>query len=323
MLPERGSDDREAFEEFKTRLHDSGVFSAGENTFWHLRLDARDPVFVLEEFETRLNCLLGQFNYGFLLGRPIPLESREFGRPRRFRGGLHVLRYPPCILMESEGEYLGYHPYPDRYTRYEIQSHGETGVGSHVREISAAIGDAPRDSRTGSDELTSAKEAIATAFRVYQLAVTAEGSAQRFLNWWQALETLTLTDDESSSRRSLERARTFPPVAETHLSGSEISRLADLRNRLVHRGQPSVVLSSDQNHLKQSFEAVVAGIVPLVGEYSLAELQTLLDYGSKATGQIEQAIEEHERTIVNSQDEITEAREQQDRLRTVLDWLED
>jgi len=234
------------FKEKEKHLHDylcqiPNLLEDENNTYWKINIESIDDWYAMDEVEKILEILLGKINFTLNYGR-VQLFRALF-----FKRRLSEIRKPFIYIIFKNNRY------ETCYFNIETEIRKYVGIhGSKKKQFDEGFTtfSALKTSNTMDNILL-------RALRSYQLGMVERSLEDSFLHFWRALETLTLKEIQENSQIVLNRALSISQVKHTKLIERMIPKMADKRNKLVHKGLETVITFEDQNFIKSMVENLI------------------------------------------------------------------
>lgn len=224
------------------RIERSPYEFSEDGTYWQTCVSGLDPDFAIERTRHILRTLLAVINYLHFRRQITHLEVPTSNPwPERWSNIV-----PPFAMFVFKD---------DNYVKAEFSDNvtprDPVDIDEEVIEEVNNLPDFGSNKFDIDDQLTS-------GLHFFLDGITNPKKTSSFLDFWRALEILTLSKPGDSSSDITDRAKSFINVEDEHLFETHISRIVDVRNDLVH-GDPDVdVVQADLNILKELTESLLS-----------------------------------------------------------------
>ena len=260
---------------FKETPMDPSILNSMENTYWGIKINARDTEYAIDEVEKALEILFGTINYAinyasydllkFLLSMPYARISE--------------IRKPFIYIVLENGEY------DTCYYSYDISKRKTITISDRdEKRINEILPKVQSLSIKNKIEKT-----LMMAFRSYQLGVTRLDKKEALLHFWRGLETLTLKKPEEGTKITLKRAMSIHVPEVPSLSSKIISDMARKRNKIVHEGLDVTVTLPDVEIIKSMLENLIYFYIYIFkDEFSYTDILFTLNNAQKSKTQLKE-----------------------------------
>jgi len=207
-------------------------------TYWQFEYDARDPEHVLDIAERKLGVVLGQLIYCL-----FPWHYKEPSDRRTvWNQSWSRLRLPFVYILRDEDGFHSAYFDDDISPREPIQMFRDRRDRLERRYEQIPPLNDPN----------SIEKKIINAFRNFQFGATEANRRQGFLDYWRAIETLCLLDDDDSNKKVAHRAEAVISNGQNNddLLKHRLEEVRNKRNSLVHEKVGVTITSRDTQFLR-------------------------------------------------------------------------
>ena len=281
---QRAADESEAigdFNDLERLLSDSpNSLDRGDQTHWIFETEAIDQRYAIDRCQKILTFIMGRINFALTRNRSEGDQMNSSTWNTRWM----KLRDPFIYLIFKGDDYFNYFYSTDPSPRKPI-----TLSAHKARRYEEYLDVVPELNKT----LNSQEEQIISGINSFQDAVTSSRRRDIFLNYWRAIENLTLSSRDHSTGDIAERSRT---VATTS-SGIREPEVVDKRNRLVHEPERTEITTDDTNLLKDRMEELILKYIDKRNDWSHSDFEFFFSNGNKSQNSLEQMERNREREL--------------------------
>lgn len=278
--------------------------------YWEVTYEAGEVEYAINRVESALKILLGKI--AFASQAFIDKQSR---RNTFWRYGTISLNDPLCFLVVQDDEFLTFYSSAD-YTprrRYSLSGNSKDRFADVYPKLPSFEGN-----------LSKLEEHLASGLKSYFQAISEPDDDARLRHYWQCLEAVTLTQDESySAADPLKRARaTARPQLDFEINEDRIELLTDKRNSIIHEGGEQNVSEGDNQYLKTLADSSIYFLSTDLNNYSIEEFEKFYYFGSKSEESILQSKATREMKVQENMERIDELETEIQSIEQVIEWLD-
>ena len=259
-------------------------FSRRNHTFWKSEMEARDQKFVVDRLEKVLGYLLGQINAAAHTSQAEGISSSK----SVWQSGWSDLKHPFIYIVFEEGEYSGFYYDTDISPRKKFKVHGNRTKLFDLQFEGFPEIEYPLDPL---------EERFIETVRRFQSAISESNREDSFLEYWRAVEALTITRDEEGMETVIKRAESHLQHDDPEIFRFRLKRAREKRNKLVHNGVDVSVTKEDQNLLKLVLEELIWLYCDRFSEWSEDDFRFYLENVDNEEKELENIREKLSRNI--------------------------
>jgi len=304
---ESREDEDDPFTDFMEQVPNN--FSNRNYTFWKFEIDTCDQKFAVDRLEKLLGYLLGRINAAAHSNQAEGFSTSNSIWP----SGWSDLKHPFLYIVFEEGDYTRF------YYERDISPRKRFKVSNHRTELF----DLKFDSFPEIEyPLTGLEERFVETLRRFQSAISESNREDSFLDYWRAVEALTLTRDNEGMDTVIRRAESHLQPEDPEIFRFRLKRAREKRNKLVHNGVDVSVTKRDQNLLKLVLENLLWLYCDRFSDWDEDDFRFHLENADTGTDELESQRERRAREI-ELLDNILDAKQYEESIfeKIFLDWM--
>lgn len=244
-----------------TDVHeDINQFDHDQWDFWEISINCINERRMISEVQSKIMTLLGKINFTQYHNSDYPVEQPlESLFLEDYSQELPVLQTPPFLFIYESGEIIKDIRHPSRTTVDALTS---INIDEQFEEVYSTLNLESFPPEYQSNMYQEEIEWIESSLWGFHRGVTADTARVAFMNFWRALEDLSLKRPQTKTNNVLNNILHFHDSDQESRTSYEETKagLSYTRNRLVHTSRAPAVLNRDVILLREiyldNFESV-------------------------------------------------------------------